>query len=1110
MSSHHIRSLLLIPLLSLFSQRSAAQAVEDLSGLPSNSASSYLNRSWTGTNGVPWNATSARTDRTLNGKAICFGTSGSGKITSPSYSGGMGSLSFKYSRDFSGTASRTLEIWVNGAPIGLPISVDPTSDIVVQYDQAINIGGNIILEIRSTGAGQVKVDDISWTAFSSQPVISFATPASTLIENAGQFQVDLLISAPAPANSSVTIGTGNGAGVIYGAAGDYTTTPAPAGGSITLNIPAGSVSATFTIQLIDDALGEIQEMVTFTLLGASGGLQTGQPSTFTLTITDNDVSGPPTTLSPGDLVIVGVNANDQACGSGNGDDLVSFFCFKPITNGTTIIFTDNGFQRCNAGMWGNSEGTVRLQRTGGTIPAGQVITVRLVNNFGPGNVIAIAPDNSWTCTTLNGNTAVNLNAGGDQLFIMQGGNWNTGTIGAHNATYSGTILFGFTSNPAFPWTASCSSSPSQRSDLPNGIECFSMAPTLATDLNKYSGPNTEASQRNWIIRLDDPANWNSFANCAAYAAQGYNWSAAPVMPIGNASFEAGRWTGAINTDWFECKNWDDARIPTVLTDVIIDQDAIRNCVVGLAPGNQPGGDGLCASLSLMNSGTSRNITIAPGSSLNVAGPINVERTAGTGDLAITIQANASLSGTDVLLNSIATGSARLIATENTSSIILEGGITIGNGGQLDLGSGGTIAVGGNWSNLGMETQFLETSGKVILNGSSDQSIFTMDQQEIFHDLTIQKTGGDVELSSPVIVNGMLDLSTGLINTSMTELLVLGATASCVNASDQSFANGPVKKLGNSDFEFPVGKGSSFRPCALNTITGDATNAFTAEYHATDPGAFFGNDLLSGIDHISQCEYWYIDHTNGVADAEVQLSWDTPESCGITDLAALRVARWDGNAWADRGNGGTNGDLSSGNIVTVVPQNAFGPFTLASVDGSNPLPITLVSFTAKEEDGAIKLEWQTASEMNNDHFTIERSGNGVDFQDLIVVEGAATSNGLRNYAEWDRSPIDGINYYRLRQTDFDGSFTTSGIVSVRYDAVDLAITVIASPDAITAYHSFGEESRFEVLDMSGRTLLSGRSDQKGTTMITIDASIPNGAYLLRITEGPRSESARFIR
>jgi hypothetical protein len=135
----------LIPaLLSLFAlpQTANGQASETFTNIPTESPSTYASRSWTGDDSVTWTALLARTDQTINGKAITFDSSGTRSLTSPTYAGGMGTLTFEYVRAFTGTSARSLEVWVNSAKIGSTITVSPTSNDVVVYSSDINVSGN--------------------------------------------------------------------------------------------------------------------------------------------------------------------------------------------------------------------------------------------------------------------------------------------------------------------------------------------------------------------------------------------------------------------------------------------------------------------------------------------------------------------------------------------------------------------------------------------------------------------------------------------------------------------------------------------------------------------------------------------------------------------------------------------------------------------------------------------------------------------------------------------------------------------------------------------------------------------------------------------------------
>lgn len=107
------------------------------------------------------------------------------------------------------------------------------------------------------------------------------------------------------------------------------------------------------------------------------------------------------------------------------------------------------------------------------------------------------------------------------------------------------------------------------------------------------------------------------------------------------------------------------------------------------------------------------------------------------------------------------------------------------------------------------------------------------------------------------------------------------------------------------------------------------------------------------------------------------------------------------------------------------------FTLGTTNTSQtPLPIELINFTTNSIDNKyVKLEWQTASEINNDYFTIERSQDGFNWEEVRRIDGAGNSSNLLSYSTIDKNPYYGISYYRLKQTDFDGQFEYSQIESI---------------------------------------------------------------------------------
>lgn len=110
-------------------------------------------------------------------------------------------------------------------------------------------------------------------------------------------------------------------------------------------------------------------------------------------------------------------------------------------------------------------------------------------------------------------------------------------------------------------------------------------------------------------------------------------------------------------------------------------------------------------------------------------------------------------------------------------------------------------------------------------------------------------------------------------------------------------------------------------------------------------------------------------------------------------------------------------------------DAISPFTCTF--GSGALPVSLTSFIGKNMEKFIQLEWKTASELNNDYFTVERSIDGRNFEQLAEVTGRGTTTETVAYAFKDEQPASATNYYRLRQVDYDGTESFSNIITVNF-------------------------------------------------------------------------------
>ena len=183
--------------------------------------------------------------------------------------------------------------------------------------------------------------------------------------------------------------------------------------------------------------------------------------------------------------------------------------------------------------------------------------------------------------------------------------------------------------------------------------------------------------------------------------------------------------------------------------------------------------------------------------------------------------------------------------------------------------------------------------------------------------------------------------------------------------------------------------------------------------------------------------WRVSEVNSAGNARnvgsVDMRWD------LTGLGAVTVS--DLRLLVDTDNDGVFADetpiagaIALGNNIyefsSVAAITNNRRFTLATINKlTTPLPIDLVSFEANANDDQVDLKWITASEINNDFFTIERSADAKEWKEVLA--GAGNSNQTINYFDSDYEPLTGISYYRLKQTDFNDQSSYSNIVPVKF-------------------------------------------------------------------------------
>jgi subtilisin-like proprotein convertase family protein len=383
----------------------------------------------------------------------------------------------------------------------------------------------------------------------------------------------------------------------------------------------------------------------------------------------------------------------------------------------------------------------------------------------------------------------------------------------------------------------------------------------------------------------------------------------------------------------------------------------------------------------------------------------------------------------------------------------------------------------------------------------------------------------VVLADSVHLSTQLTLNDGFVFSSPPALLIIEDDATTTAGSAVSFVDGLMKKVGNDAFVFPLGNNGKWARLGISDLLNGPTptDEFTATYFFNGhPQSFLDSSLFPGDNddfyNVSVVEYWDLSRNTGNAQPKVTLFWEDNAVSYIDNTSDLRIAHnTGGNTWVNEG-GVFAGTLAAGSITTTTNLSSFSPLTLGSLSSfSNPLPIELLYFVAKKRDALVDLFWETTSEINNAFFQVERSADAVHFEAIQRINGAGNSSAAIQYSTTDDVPLHGTSYYRLKQTDYDGQYSYSGIVAVRFNEEALRPVVYPNPVHVgqSIYISNLTPNMplsFTLFSVDGMVIqdnipYSWRSTNE--VHIDLNDAWKAGLYLLNWNNGMASEHAKIV-
>lgn len=578
------------------------------------------------------------------------------------------------------------------------------------------------------------------------------------------------------------------------------------------------------------------------------------------------------------------------------------------------------------------------------------------------------------------------------------------------------------------------------------------------------------------------------------------------------------WTGGNNSsNWDEIINWGGCGMPDYNKDAyILSSSTFQPNLTNTNPTTYNVEDIYIA--------PGASLTIQPNVTLNIYGnvtnngnliclPGSIIQFVGSGVQNIT----GSFVGTDAFHH--------FVIDKTSGSVVLQSNITVNgdlittNASSILNTNGKHIRLGGNLSNFDGNTTFSNTgtTGTLHFIGTAVQNYNQGASQLDLNNVIIQNAGGinnAVKLFSDMFIKsntGTLTLTLGTIITGAFRVDIENNTPSSVSSGNtSSFVAGNLWRSLNgaaASYDLPVGdtvKGYQRANISFTTPTNIPRLAARFDGWPSAPPTQGGSECSTSYNLPAEDNgYWTINASDNSSSGTYTCTLYPTNATNIISAAGWTVMKSsdNGSTWT------LNGicAASTPTVVTRTNMNGFSQFGAAQ--SATPLPIELLSFTGYAEGDRNRLEWITASETNNDYFTLERSADGVNFLPIAIVNGAGNSNMIINYHAYDESPYFPISYYRLKQTDFNGDYSYSNIVTIASggklpSALVSINSIYPNPshnefflDFITSQDCVVD---IEIIDMIGRIISFRRYSLEGNTLVSLDGSNwAAGVYAIKV-------------
>ncbi|MGB8191909.1 MAG: G8 domain-containing protein [Chitinophagaceae bacterium] len=494
-----------------------------------------------------------------------------------------------------------------------------------------------------------------------------------------------------------------------------------------------------------------------------------------------------------------------------------------------------------------------------------------------------------------------------------------------------------------------------------------------------------------------------------------------------------------------------------------------------------------------------------------------------GGIVPTATDNVIIASGHTITYDVASGSANSLVVNNSATLQLNASMLLSvaanasNSGTINLGSSANLRIGGDLTNGSVIAPAMGAANTLISIGSNFSNTGSFTSQLLYlsnTSLAANANAATISGNSIISINTLNVLKSGAnvtvnVNLGMVNLNLAGTSGNIILSANNLTVSGsisgysPLKYIQTngagvltfmgaaSPKVFPVGN-ATYTPLTISN-----GNVSTHNFSVRVSSAFSSPPLNNSVVN----KEWNIHDLNGGGSADLTFQWNAADEDPSFNRTVCYAGHFNGTAWVPvSANAPASGTDPYTRTVTGI--SSFSPFAIGS---NGALPVSLIDFTASKIPGGIKLEWTAENEIGFSHYEMEKSNDGRNYGKIKTI-AVSTGSGIKKYSMND-SFSSGMQYYRLKMIDLDGSFKYSRVV--RIDA-GKKLTVAVYPNPAKNIIFVQNMNRYEtvsIIDFSGRVIR--KKNISGNSYLDV-ADLRPGTYMLKLDAREDQQSIPFIR